>query len=73
MNAIVQDRRGEIFGHDGTSEGKQTPYGIVDRDAISKISMNDSATQEPMRRTGHLRKSIMQNNQNQLNYAAKSA
>ena len=63
MNSIVQERRGEIFGGDGvtpprTSAGGGAPY---DRDPASKLSSAEAASSpEAMRRTGQLKKSIMQ-------------
>jgi len=68
MNAIVQERRGEIFVHEATpprgglSGAGMTGHG-VDRDGnlASKVSSTDQGLSSPetMRRTGTLRKSIM--------------
>lgn len=64
MNSIVQDRRGEIFAAtDGASDVKSRGF---DRDAaVSKQSHNDSLqANDSLRRTGQLRKSIMQTSAN---------
>jgi hypothetical protein len=60
MNAIVQDRRGEIFSRD---EGRQTVGNTTGFDSKVSANLNDTGYVEPsMRRTGLLRKSIMSSN-----------
>lgn len=66
MNSIVQDRRGEIFVAvpDAIGEGKSRGH---DRDAVaSKQSTREDINHanDSMRRTGQLRKSIMQTSAN---------
>ena len=61
MNSIVQERRGEIFVGDGVTPPRASVAGAVDRDPASKLSSADAgASPEAMRRTGQLKKSIMQ-------------
>jgi hypothetical protein len=72
MNAIVQERRGEIFLRGSTPpRGGHSGGGMHDREGnlASKVSSQDPGLSSPetMRRTGTLRKSIMQSSG--LNYA----
>ena len=75
MNSIVQERRGDIFPSETPPRGALSGAGMqgyaVDRDGhlASKVSSVDQGLSSPetMRRTGTLRKSIMQSSG--LNYA----
>ena len=57
MNAIVQDRRGEIFPTDGLSNSMLTPKNNQNNTEEQLASFN--ATDVSLRRTGALKKSIM--------------